>query len=90
MSESKFSPAPWKVSLVDETAVIDASGNQVAQASGDYDAADEWPAMAANARLIATSPDLLAALKAVTSADCVHGAFDLARAAIAKAEGRPC
>lgn len=67
MSESKFSPAPWKVSLVDETAVIDASGNQVAQASGDYDAADEWPAMAANARLLAAAPELLGLLTEMVS-----------------------
>lgn len=41
------------------------------------------------ARLIATAPDLLAALKAVIAlSDRKHDAWDAAHAAIAKAEGR--
>lgn len=44
--------------------------------------------MAANARLIAAAPDMLAALHAVISvADRKTAEFDLAHAAIAKAEG---
>jgi len=45
----------------------------------------------ANARLIAAAPELLAALKGLidlAGPSCV-GACDVARAAIAKAEGRP-
>ncbi len=45
--------------------------------------------IAANARLIAAAPELLAALKAVVSvADRATVQFDQARAAIAKAEGK--
>lgn len=42
----------------------------------------------ADANLIAAAPELLEALKAVISENHVDGAFDMARAAIAKAEGK--
>lgn len=41
----------------------------------------------ANARLIAAAPELLEALESLTRADL--GAYDKARAAIAKAKGKP-
>lgn len=51
----------------------------------------EWKEMQkANARLISTSPELLAALKEVVAiSDRKHAAWDKAKAAIAKAEGKP-
>lgn len=60
---NKHSPGPWRVSLTDDTVVIDATGAEVAAISGDYNQPDEWPTMEANARLIAAAPDLLDTLE---------------------------
>lgn len=89
MAEVKHTPGPWETAdefgpsatgrLVQKT-----GGNLICACTG-YFGRDET---LANARLIAAAPDLFAALKAVASDECVHGAFDMARAAIAKAEGR--
>ena len=58
------------------------------------EAGGDWPVSLANARLIAAAPDLLAALiavlKVIDRADdrgCPAGALEMARAAIARAEG---
>lgn len=108
---SKHTPGPWKSHLVDDTTIIDSTGRFIASVCGgdddlgeaDYNNTDEWPILEANARLIATAPEMLEALKA-------HDAYMLdagfsgpddpalhpkaaanwhhCRAAIAKAEGR--
>ena len=56
---SKHTPGPWKVSLMDDTVVVDTNGAEVAEIDGDYNHPDTWPMMEANARLIAAAPDLL-------------------------------
>ncbi len=98
MSESKHTPGEWL--LVDHTvyALNDQGENRFTALvqggwvhrgsfSSERTSEDE---KSANARLIASAPDLLEALKYVMSA---HGeqltdAFDQAHKAIAKAEGR--
>ena len=98
----KHTPGPWKVDLVDDTRVVDATGAEVAAIDGDYNAPDTWPKMEANARLIAAAPDLLAAARANRAwsyaesknlgsfeqrcALCAH-ADSLTRIALAKASG---
>ena len=54
--------APWRLSMTDDTCVIDADGNIVAETDGDYNDPDLWPIMEANARLIAAAPELAALL----------------------------
>lgn len=58
-------PGPWKISLTDDTVVIDATGAEVAAIDGDYNDPDTWPQMEANARLIAAAPDMLAVLRVI-------------------------
>lgn len=58
---SKHTKGPWRVHLVDDTVVIDKSGEHVARALGQY--VDDPLPIEANARLIAAAPDLLEALK---------------------------
>ena len=74
MSEAKHTKGPWRLHLVDDTTVIDSNGRFVASVCGgddelgdqDYNNPDEWPALEANARLIAAAPELLAGcIKAV-------------------------
>ena len=89
-NESSHSPGPWAVGdrLKDGAVVVagpPGSGFEcvVANPRG-YEGR-----VVANARLVAAAPDLLAALKAVIAvADRKTDEFDLARAAIAKGEGR--
>jgi hypothetical protein len=96
MMETKHSPGPWKLSLPDETAVASFDGTEIAAVQGDYDDDDVWPVMAANARLIAAAPELLAACKAalaevqrtISSHTSFNNTVDVLEAAIAKAEGR--
>jgi len=45
-------PTPWKVSLTDDTMIVDATGREVAAIDGDYNNPDEWPLMEANAAFI--------------------------------------
>ena len=63
MGEMKHTPGPWVVGPVDDTVVThlgkDGRRYEIAQIDGDYNSPDEWPVMEANARLIATAPDLL-------------------------------
>ena len=54
-------PGPWRVGPVDDTIVTAADGSEVAAVDGDYNEPDLWPIMEANARRIATLPDLEAA-----------------------------
>lgn len=58
---SKISPAPWKTHLVNETVVVSADGEIVAQIEGDYD--NDAERMAADARLISLAPEMAEALK---------------------------
>ena len=95
MKKATHTPGPWRVSLVDDTRVEDATGNCVAEIDGDYNQPETWPAMEANSRLIAAAPDLLEALERMTylqsggpvkSSDADKWLKE-ARAAIAKAKG---
>ena len=54
-------PGLWRVGPVDDTIVTAADGSEVAAVDGDYNEPDLWPIMEANARRIATLPDLEAA-----------------------------
>ena len=89
MSESKHTPGPWRVRLSTPEEgyycwwIYDADDREVTTVDGR----DE-----ANARLIASAPDLLAALKAFPgfTDDATIGDkwIETMRAAIAKAEGQ--
>jgi len=87
MTQATHTPGPWGYRkppgpIPNVKFWIDANGIPVADVklNGQPEA---------NARLMASSPELLAALKAVVSvADRATVEFDMARAAIAKAEGK--
>ena len=99
MGESKHTPGPW----VAEDRVYDGTGAAVIASYDEFTITMPSRGMVvyvtrpvgvsnaetvANARLCAAAPDLLEALKAVVKvADRKTVEFDLARAAIAKAEG---
>lgn len=88
-------PGPWRLHLVDDTTIIDKSGRFVASVCGgdedlvdqDYNNPDEWPILEANARLIASAPDLLEALKHARNQ--MQHPDQLIDEAIAKATGEP-
>jgi hypothetical protein len=80
---SKHTPGPWEVEDDTDEVIVsrdpEANGFQiVAKTYGPDDAA--------NARLIAAAPDLLAALKHVRD---IYADIEIVRDAIAKAEGGP-
>lgn len=61
----------WRVSLPNDTVVISPDGFAVAHMAGDYCLPTRWPAMEANARLIAAAPtlrDTVAALADIAEA----------------------
>lgn len=94
---NKFTPGPWKVSLTDDTVVMDKDANAVAVAVGDYDT--HYEVTEANARLIAAAPDLYEALQMLhdETADYIrlnhlgdphhNQSMQLARAALKLAKG---
>ena len=63
MSKPKHTPGPWRVTLPDECIVTNDDGHEVADCSAWYEGFPET--CAANARLIAAAPDMLAALKKI-------------------------
>lgn len=90
---SKISRAPWKTHLVNETVVVAADGEIVAQIEGDYD--NDAERMAADARLISLAPEMAEALREMVAwqlADCDEdpegfaNAMKRARALLAKLE----
>lgn len=101
MAESKFTPGPWEVTENKwcghhncphghiTLMVVDAKGLPLHTWEADYGLEEAR----ANARLIASAPDLLHALKRLLhetsdgQAPCHQGVVDEARAAIAKAKG---
>jgi hypothetical protein len=86
---AKHTPGPWF--LDDDGRIFDTPdrGQLVAEVATADPAEPPAEEDVANARLIAAAPDLLAALeKVVAISDRKHDAWDEARAAIAKAEGR--
>lgn len=98
-AETKHTPGPWGAEPMEDGCSVayrinDASGYEVAVTSGRDSDGEE----AANARLIAAAPDMLAALCSLCNElempgerGVLHGvpnALTAARAAIAKAEGR--
>jgi len=85
-------PGPWNVSSGQDDAIIttdDGSGASIAVVYGAHAWRKEWQA---NARLIASAPDLLATLKALRplfetgAAEEYAAEIEAAEAAIAKAE----
>jgi hypothetical protein len=58
---SKHAPGPWRLSATDDTLVRSADNGLVAVAHGDYGC--DWEVMEANARLIASAPELLQELE---------------------------
>jgi len=99
---SAHTPGPWKCSS-DYAEIIPTTGPnahvELARVVGFCDGSSYYSAreQAANARLIATAPDLLAALElALATIERIHpsspfdstqGTRDIAKAAIAKAKG---
>jgi hypothetical protein len=95
MSESKFTPGPWRLGFVTRAYEVarrkivaaeesPESGTGICEVYGIQD--DDC---VANAQLIAAAPDLLAACEAFVEADCQDGAslaFSMAVDAIAKAK----
>lgn len=98
-------PGPWRATFAyDDPAVVDQDGRLVAMAVWDGEAMPEPDVFAANARLIAAAPELLAALHGVlhwAECECKRLADDtpasdeprmcdfcVAQAVIDKAEGR--
>ena len=81
-----ITPGPWKVTRYDDGLLICyTEGATICFGDRNHTALSDE----ANFALIAAAPDLLEALKAVVRvADRATVEFDLARAAIAKAEGR--
>ena len=85
-------PGPW---LLEADEVTANDGDVIVADLGLFNScvADEWQG---NGRLIAAAPNLLAALKLIVQThdmtckgeDCGISGIDLAKAAIAKAEGR--
>ncbi len=104
----KRTPGPWKVALADETTVVSFAlqddGQFVATTYQDLeDYGENYERRAADARLIASAPDLAEALEKISewaehtgNADCDRkDAFDrltvckeLARSALARARGQ--
>ena len=99
MTEAKPTPGPW--TLFNSNGVIAVmKGKKAVVQWGGFDATDFPDHALANARLISTAPDMLAALKAMVRhfgvlehKDMVHpvakAASKKARSAIAKAEAKP-
>ena len=84
--ETSYTPGPWEVFDSHTGIYILDSAEQSAVCKIEWCLEDE-----ANARLIASAPDLLAVLKRLCSkagACCDGGTWREARAVIAKAEGR--
>lgn len=89
-----FTKGPWHIAeLTKQYGVYDASGTAVAKVGGAFGVAMER--RLADARLIASAPELYEALRLMIAdfgdypaheRPCL--AFDLARAALAKAEGK--
>ena len=100
MSTSKHTPGPWAAGQVGSGQCFDIIGPDVTglgrEIVGTLRASQGKDANSANARLIAAAPELMAALIATDAAMREHPCGDcrsdediaLARAAIAKAEGR--
>ncbi len=100
--KAQHTPGPWKVGSRDERDYlgsmnpyslyyIEASNHEVI-AELDSCGVEHMPHLAANARLIAAAPELLAMLKRALAglelAGSSGGTVEAIRAAIAKAEGR--
>ena len=87
---SGHTPGPWKIDATDDS-VRDSNEHQIC----DFNWTDDVGRSQANARLIASAPELLAALRNVTdlaAATSLLGedaeSVKRARSAIARAEGR--
>lgn len=95
---SKFTPGPWRIES-EPYNVWDAEGRLICRANAPFEPDSSWERGCANARLIAASPDLLAACKEAESImakhvypqpdkpDSLWGVLKMLRAAVAKAEG---
>lgn len=92
MRKEKFAKGPWRVGPVDDTLVMDANREEIAQALGDHEGED-WESVYANAALISAAPDLYEALSDLLYLCNQNGHPDepkevsVARAALAKARG---
>ena len=96
MSETKHTPGPWVVKSARSGFYVESQFDVIVESLdeyGRYGAIDDE----ANARLIAAAPELLEALSCLTAVvgltpikgnlDALQEAYDMARAAIAKAKG---
>ena len=99
-TQTKHTPAPWQVTKHEDcdASIITAGHESIAFVYIDDNEKPATENNRADARLIAAAPDLLEALRIVVDAcpacrseaphDCTAVGHRLARAAIAKAEGR--
>lgn len=87
-AQTERTEGKWKLSPTDDTCIIDAERNVVAEISGDYNSPDTWPLMEANARFIVTAcnahDELVAALQEIAKKWPDSFAARTARAALAK------
>jgi hypothetical protein len=90
--KTKHTPGPWKAYNQIGSRILQSwyVGSDTAAVCRVGDGALSPEETVANARLIAAAPELLAALNLIIAAygNLQSGAIDLARSAIAKAEGR--
>jgi len=90
MSDTKFTPGPWRTALTKGNFIFDCEGNQVAETLGTY--VSDYGRMEANATLIAAAPDMYqVVVDLIEIVDASHPSapayLDEARAALTKARG---
>lgn len=85
---SKHTPGPWKKVFASNNFEVQNSIGKCVADAWSYDIDEDQDQMTANANLIAAAPDLLEALEAVYMMSTRNPeAWDMARAAIARAKG---
>ncbi len=82
-------PRPWKLSVMDDGVCLDVTGPNGEEIVGGCGCCSSpWTANIADAPLLAAAPELLDALKIAVLYVTMKEDWDIAEAAIAKAEGK--